>query len=173
MRVPDYLLPPPDPSRDSGLGLIDPISIISIAGKIGDTIHFLQYPKDKERRDSANQLLTRAAGGDIVAEAQLRLLSHVGTLADIQTMRAAGLDPGCTDPKQCGWATTWAQQYGQVLLKELAARRAAGVVGAELLQQSTLPNIIGATVQKAVTNPIVWVVGGAAIYFLFFRKRGR
>lgn len=172
MRVPDYLMPPPDPSRD-GLGLIDPISIISIAGKIGDTIHFLQYPKDKERRDSANQLLTRAAGGDVVAEAQLRLLSHVGTQADILTMRAAGLDPGCNDPSQCGWATEWAQRYGQVLLKELAARRAAGVVGAELLQQSTLPNIIGATVQRAVSNPLVWVAIGGAVYFLFIRKRGR
>lgn len=172
--VPDYLQPPPSAESFAADGLgLDPISIISVAGSIGDTLHFLQYPKDKERKRNADALLSRAAGGDVVAESQLRLASGTGSREDIAIMRAAGLDPGCDDPSQCGWATTWARTYIKRLLAELYARRAAGVIGTELIGQSTIPNVIGATVTKAATNPWVWLAVGAGVFLLLRRRRGR
>lgn len=171
--IPEYLQPLPSPPvRGEGLGLIDPVAIISLAGGIGDKIHFIQYPKDRERKQAADALLTRAAGGDTIAEAQLRLLSGIGTTDDIATMRAAGMDPGCVDPKQCGWGTDWARKYGRTLLMELQARRAAGLVGARMIQQSTIPDMVTGTVQRALGNPLVWVAIGAGLYFMT-RRRGR
>lgn len=173
-HVPDYLKPLPNPPvNGDGLGLIDPFTIISIAGAIGDTVHFLQYPKDRERKRNADALLTRAAAGDVVAEAQMRLAAGIGSAADMQTMRQAGLDPGCTDPSQCGWATDWAKAYLKKLLVELQARRAAGAAAVTLWGASTGPATIGGAVQRAVTSPIVWVAVAAAAFLFFRRRRGR
>lgn len=172
-RVPDYLVPLPEPNSQLGvLPIAAAASIISIAGKFVDTIHFIQYPNDKKRKASADDLLTRAAGGDAVAEADLRLLSGVGSPSDIATLRAAGIDPGCNDPSGCGWATQWAQKYGRALLTELSARRAAGAAGVTLIGQSTIPSVISATAKKAFSNPVV-LIGAGVVVYLLLRKRGR
>lgn len=171
MHIPEYLKPLPNPPvHGDGLGL-DPISIISIAGSVGDTLHFVQYPKDRERKRNADALLTRAAAGDVVAEAQMRLAAGIGTAADIATMRAAGIDPGCTDPRLCGWATDWAKTYLKKLLTELAARRAAGGAAVALWSESTGPHVIGGAIRDAATSPLVWVAVAAAAFLLFRRRR--
>lgn len=159
------------------LGLGNPLAVATAVAQVGGLIsqvHFLQYPKDKERRDNADALYARALAGDTVAEAQLRLLSHVGTEADMATMRAAGLEPGCIGdiPGGCGWATDWAQKYGQAKLLELQARRAAGQIGGTLIGQSDIPARMGAAVGDFFASPWVWVAGGVLVVLLI-RRRGR
>ncbi len=134
----------------------------------------LNNPNNAARKASADQLYSAALAGDAVSEARLRLLSHVGTQSDIATMKAAGLDPQCIGdaPSGCGWATTWAQDYGKAKLAELAARRAAGQIGTTLIGQSNIPPTLIAGAKGLVTNP--YVIGGAVLVaVLLISRRGR
>ena len=145
-----------------GLGAVPVLSfaLASVQNAIGGIFSSSDRVKDAERKLRVDQHYAGAMAGD------------AGSLACL--MSDAELGPQTAG---CIVGSKVAVVYAKAKYAEYQARSAAGPigtglvqVGGGLIQQSTIPTNIAATIQKAMSNPLI--IGGVVLgAFLLLRKK--
>lgn len=163
--IPAYLIPLPSPT----LGFVPVAVPAAQAGpNLGGKV--IQYALDSVLSlvgiGSSDPVKDRERIARIDNEFQGALSGDPNNIACLRDM-AQGVSSGPNDPRQCAVGSRVAAAWAKRRWLEYQARAAAAGIGIDLLGQS---GIVGPTIARVASNPIVWIVVGAGIFLLLRRR---